>query len=452
MSADSDAGPAPSITSATTAECRTICPALIAPLYSHDVRRLSIGLATLVVAHAPATIGSDASTIRQVAVAGQAAPGGGSFEHFSIEWLPVVAPVNDRGQVAFFATLLRSAASEGIFLASGSSITKIAVDGDRAPGGGTLSGFGKHPIPALNAHGSVAFAAAVAGGTTVEGIFLSSRGRLRSVAVAGGPAPGIASGTFAVLDAPALNERDYVAFLASVRRGREQVEAIYLRAGRALTKVVAQGDPAPAGGTFAGFGPPALNGQGTVAFAAVVEGRAAPGGVFVADTSGVRMLVGAGDESPLGGIYAKFSERIALNDAGMVAFTAVLKGARVAQAVMLVEADRVRVVSALDEPAPEGGTFSHFGPWPSLGRAGAVGFTASVDRAAVGVAAFVVDRGRASRAVALGDALPAGGRLTSFGLYPAISLSPGGAVTFTSAPTATGEGVEGLFVIAPAPR
>ncbi len=270
--------------------------------------------------------------------------------------------------------------------------------------------------------------------------------------MAGGPAPGIASGTFAVLDAPALNDRDYVAFLASVRRGREQVEAIYLRAGRALTKVVAQGDPAPAGGTFAGFGPPALNGQGTVAFAAVVEGRAAPGGVFVADTSGVRMLVGAGDESPLGGIYAKFSERIALNDAGMVAFTAVLKGARVAQAVMLVEADRVRVVSALDEPAPEGGTFSHFGPWPSLGRAGAVGFTASVDRAAVGVAAFVVDRGRASRAVALGDALPAGGRLTSFGLYPAISLSPGGAVTFTSAPTATGEGVEGLFVIAPAPR
>src|SRR3989442_1123951 len=260
------------------------------PLYSHDVRRLSIGLATLVVAHAPATIGSDASTIRQVAVAGQAAPGGGSFEHFSIEWLPVVAPVNDRGQVAFFATLLRSAASEGIFLASGSSITKIAVDGDRAPGGGTLSGFGKHPIPALNAHGSVAFAAAVAGGTTVEGIFLSSRGRLRSVAVAGGPAPGIASGTFAVLDAPALNDRDYVAFLASVRRGREQVEAIYLLAGRALTEVVAQGDPAPAGGTFAGFCPPALNGQGTVAFAAVVEGRAAPGGVFVADTSGVRML------------------------------------------------------------------------------------------------------------------------------------------------------------------
>src|SRR5207247_4187211 len=101
VSADSDAGPAPSITSATTAECRTICPTLIAPLYSHDVRRLSIGLATLVVAHAPATIGSDASTIRQVAVAGQAAPGGGSFEHFSIEWLPVVAPVNDRGQVAF---------------------------------------------------------------------------------------------------------------------------------------------------------------------------------------------------------------------------------------------------------------------------------------------------------------------------------------------------------------
>src|SRR5206468_3548966 len=214
------------------------------------------------------TIGSDASTIRQVAVAGQAAPGGGSFEHFSIEWLPVVAPVNDRGQVAFFATLLRSAASEGIFLASGSSITKIAVDGDRAPGGGTLSGFGKHPIPALNARGTVAFAAAVAGGTTVEGIFLWSRGRLRSVARAGGPAPGIPSGTLSALDAPALNDRGDVAFLATVRRGRESVEAVYLRTGRALTKVVAQGDAAPAGGTFAGFGPPTLNTGGTLAFTA----------------------------------------------------------------------------------------------------------------------------------------------------------------------------------------
>ncbi len=416
------------------------------------MRRLGIALAALLVMDVSAVAGGDAPVIRRVAAPGQAAPGGGTFEHFSVEWLPVVAPVNDRGQIAFFATLLRSAASEGVFLASGSTIAKVAVDGDSAPGGGTLSGFGKHPVPSLNARGTVAFAAAVAGGTTVEGIFLWSRGRLRSAALAGGPAPGIPAGTLAAMDAPALNDRDDVAFLATVRRGRESVEAVYLRAGRALIKVVAQGDPAPAGGTFAGFGPPALNARGTLAFAAVVEGRAAPGGVFVADARGVRMLVGAGDESPLGGIYAKFSERIALNDAGAVAFTAALKGARAAQAVVLVEGGRAHAVAALDEPAPGGGAFSHFGPWPSLSETGAVGFTASVDRDAAGVAAFVVHRSHAARVVALGDALPAGGRLVSFGLYPVISLGRSGAITFASAPTATGEGVEGLFVIPAAPR
>src|SRR5207249_8667732 len=143
-----------------------------------------------------------------------------------------------------------------------------------------------HPVPALNEAGNVAFAAAVSGGKTVEGIFATTGRRLRAVAVVGSAAPSIASGTFANLDAPALNDRGDVAFLATVRRGRESVEAIYLSSGATLSKVVAQGDPAPAGGTFAGFGVPALNDSGALAFAAVVEGRAVPGGVFVAKVAG----------------------------------------------------------------------------------------------------------------------------------------------------------------------
>jgi hypothetical protein len=416
------------------------------------MRRPGTALATLLLALAPASA-LEAPALRPVALAGQTAPGGGTFERFGVESLPVVAPVNDRGQVAFFASLLRGAAGEGLFLASGGRLTKVAVEGDRAPAGGTLSGFARHPIPALNASGSVAFAAAVAGGGTVEGIFLAASGRpLRAVAVAGRPAPGIPSGTLAALDAPALNDRDDVAFLATVRRGRDTLEAVYLSRRGGLAKVVAQGEPAPGGGAFAAFGPPALNGRGAVAFAAVVEGPSAPGGLFVADVDGVRRLVAAGDESPVGGIFVKFSERIALNDAGAVAFTALLKGALVSQVVVLVQGGRARKVAALDEEAPGGGTFAHFGPWPSLSRTGAVGFTASVDHGPAGVAVFIIAPGRAERVAALGDTLPGGGRLASFGLYPVISLSGGGAVTFASAPTATGEGVEGLFAIPVTPR
>ena len=73
-------------------------------------------------------------TVRPVVTAGQSAPGGGTFS---------------------------ARAGRELFLASGSGITKVTVEGDPAPGGGTISGLGRHPVPALNADGTVAFAASV---------------------------------------------------------------------------------------------------------------------------------------------------------------------------------------------------------------------------------------------------------------------------------------------------
>ena len=392
---------------------------------------------------------ADPSAVRRVAISGQAAPGGGTFDRFSVESLPIVAPINSKGQVAFFATVQRGRASEGFFLASGMRISKVAIDGDPAPGGGVFSGFGRHPVPALNDGAELAFAAAISGARAVEGIFVASPRGTRAVALAGGAAPDIPSGTLASVDAPAINDRGDVAFLATVRRGRESLEAIYLHSGGKSRKVVAQGDPAPAGGTFAGFGPPSLNGKGLVVFGGVVEGRAVPGGLFAWKGGGIRMLVGAGEDTPDGGIFAKFSERIAVNDAGAVAFNAMLKGAAIAGAIYVVD-DRVRRIVGLGDAAPGGGAFSHFGLWPSLSAAGAVVFTASVDGAPSPVGVFVVSRGGTSRVSAAGDALPGGGTLVSFGLYPFAAASATGAVTFATAPDAVGAGAEGLFAIDPA--
>jgi len=404
----------------------------------------------LLFAIALAAVASAAARLERVAVAGQAAAGGGTFEHFGVEALPVVAPVNARGEVAFFASLLRGRASEGFFLAAGPRVTRVALEGDAAPGGGTFSGFGKHPMPSLNDMGDVAFAAAVAGGKTVEGIFVARRAGLAAVAVAGGPAPGIPAGTLAGVDAPALNDRGAIAFLASVRRGRESLEAVYVADHGRLRKVAAQGDPAPAGGSFAGFGPPAINARGAVAFAAIVEGKAVPGGIFLADGERIRMLVGAGEDTAVGGIFLKFSERVALNDAGAVTFTALLKNGPVQQAIFLAGERGARKVVATDDAVPGGGTFSHFGLWPALSRSGAVAFTASVDGGPVQVAAFVASERGVERLVALGDALPGGGTLSSFGLYPLVAMSANGIVSFATAPTATGEGVEGIYVMRPA--
>jgi hypothetical protein len=394
---------------------------------------------------APTLVHGESPSLHRIVAAGQPAPGGGTFEHFTIESQPVVAPVNAKGQIVFFATLLRAPAAEGLFLASGPRIDKVAVEGDRVPGVGTLSGFGRHPIPTINRAGSVAFAAAVSGGKTVEGIFVASRGRILPVARAGESAPGLPSGTLANLDYPALNDRGDVAFLATVRRGRETIEAIYLLTGGRLRKLVAQEDPAPAGGAFAGFGAPALNNSGAVAFGAVVEGPAVPGGVFIARDGRIRMLVGAGDETPLGGIFAKLSERVALDDAGTVAFTGVLKDAPVQAGVFVVEQTRLRKVVALGEAAPGGGTFANFGFWPVLGAAGTVAFSAAVDQGPASLAVFLAGPAGVRRLAAIGDPLPGGGKLASFGLYPSAAIGPTGQVTFATAPTATGEGSEGIF-------
>lgn len=375
-----------------------------------------------------AAVAAESPTLRAIVRSGQAAPGGGTFERFNVELLPIIAPVNARGQVAFFATLLRAPAGEAFFLASRERLVRVAAEGDPAPGGGTLSGFGKHPVPSLNASGTVAFAAAVTGGRTVEGIFVWSRGKLEAVVLAGALAPGIPSGTLAVVEAPVLNDRGEIAFLATVRRGRETVEALYLKSGGKLRKLVAQGEAAPAGGSFAGFGPPALNNRGVVAFGAVIEGRGVPGGVFAVEGGKVRMLAGAGEETPLGGIFAKFSERLGIDESGAVAVHAVLKNASVPGAILLLEPGRVRKIAALGDAAPDGGAYSQFGLWPALGASSAVAFAASVDRGPADVGMFLFAPGGAVKAAGLGDVTNEGQKLRSFGLYPVVTTSAGAVV------------------------
>jgi hypothetical protein len=390
--------------------------------------------------------------LRPVARTGEAAPGGGSFDRFGQETLPIVAPVNARGEVAFFATLTRGGADEGIFLRRGGRLVTVAREGDRVAGVGRLSGFGKQPTPALNDAGTVAFAAAVTGGRAVEGIFAWSGGRVRAVATTGGAAPDMPSGVLASVDAPAINARGDVVFLAAVRRGRESVEAIVTSAGGALRKVVARGDPAPAGGTFAAFGPPAINARGAVAFAAVVEGKAVPGGIFIASGGRIQMVVGAGEETPIGGIFAKFSERIGLNDGGVIVFHGMLKFAPVEAAIFAVADGRPRAVARLGEGAPGGGTISHFGLWPAVSAGGAVVFAASLDGAPTSMAILVADGRGLTRVVAVGDSLPGSDRIASLTLFPVVSVGARGHVTFAVAPTTTGEGPEGLFVAEPAVR
>ena len=237
-------------------------------------------------------------TLRPVIESGAPAPGGGSFDRFDVTSQPIVAPVNARGQVAFYATVLHAPAREGIFLADARKVTKIAAFGDSLPGGGTLAEFGAHPLPSLNNAGHVAFEAQVAGGRATEGVFLAGADGLQAIALAGDDAPGVPTGVLVSFDAPALNDNDELAFVANVRRGRDLLDVLYFWNGRRLQRLVAERDLLlHIGGTMDQIGDPALNNSGVVAFPAAIFKGPALGGIFVAGARPLRLLVGTGDRT-----------------------------------------------------------------------------------------------------------------------------------------------------------
>ena len=387
-------------------------------------------------------------TLRLVVASGQAAPSGGRFNRFDVSSQPIVAPVNGRGQVAFYASVARAKAAEGIFLATASRITKAAAVGDAVPGGGVLSEFARHPIPALNDAGKVAFGATVAGARATEGIFLAAEDRLKAIALSGTDAPGVQNGTFVEFDAPVLNNRDEIAFVGTVRRGRETLQVLYLYSGGVLRKLVAGGDPAPRGGTFDRFGLPAINNKGVVAFPAVIEQGAILGGIFVVGASELRLLVGAGEIGPGGAMLVRFSERAAIDDEDNVAFVAHLGSNAASEALLVANASGLTQLAVTGEAAPGGGRFSAFGPWPNFGRNATVAFVAAVDDGPGPLGIYIGNPGAIRRVAMVGDRLANGGVLPAFALNSVTSVGSNGGLTFATM-TNPEDGQNGIYYYGP---
>jgi hypothetical protein len=387
-------------------------------------------------------------TLRLVVASGQAAPGGGSFNRFDVSSQPIVAPVNSRGQVAFYASVARAKAAEGIFLATVSGITKAAAVGDAVPGGGVLSEFARHPLPALNDAGKVAFGANVAGARATEGIFLAAEDRLKAIALSGTEAPGVRNGTFVEFDAPVLNNRDEIAFVGTVRRGRETLQVLYLYSGGVLRKLVAGGDPAPRGGTFDRFGLPAINNKGVVAFPAVIEQGAILGGIFAVGASELHLLVGAGEIGPGGEMLVRFSERAAIDDEDNVAFVAHLGSNTASEALLVANASGLTQLAVTGEAAPGGGRFSAFGPWPNFGRNATIAFVAAVDDGPGPLGIYIGNPGAIRRVAMVGDRLANGGVLSALALNSVTSAGSNGGLTFATM-TNPEDGQNGIYYYGP---
>jgi len=396
-----------------------------------------------------------APPLRLVAAGGMPAPGGGSFNRFGVEMKTIAAPVNARGDVAFFAKLMRASAEEGLFLWHDGQASLIAAAGGPVPGGGTVAGFTERPTPSLNASGKVAFAATIEGGRASDAILAWSGGKLAIVAQSGARAPGVPGAAFFDFAPPALNDAGDTAFLATLRRGRETLDSIYLSAKGQLAKVVAAGDPAPGGGSFAALAAPVLA-AGTIAFAAVVEGGPTPGGVFTAEGTALRQVVGAGNAAPGGGVFARISEHVGIDDAGRVAFGAFLsqgggQGAR-RGGVFLSADGAIAPVALLGDPAPGGGTFAAFGDAPSLASDGSLAFIAAIDGGPGTTGVYATGPGGLKRVAGPGDTMADGQRIGDFPLNASVTAGPRGGLTFQST-LSSGDGpAEALVLFPPGQR
>jgi hypothetical protein len=380
-------------------------------------------------------------TLRAVIQSGAPAPGGGRFDRFDVTAHPIAAPVNAHGQVAFYATVLHGPAREGIFLADAGQVTKVAAFGDSLPGGGTLAEFGAHPLPALNNAGHVAFAAQVAGGRATEGIFLAGADGLQAIALAGDDAPGVPAGVLVGFDAPALNDNDELAFVASVRRERDLLDVLYYWNGRRLQRLVAERELLlRIGGTMDQIGDPALNNSGVVAFPAAIFKGPALGGIFVAGARPLRLLVRAGDQTPDGAMILRFSERVAIDEAGEIAFGAHLgKNGATREAVLRTGMEGLTEVAVDGAPAPGGGRYAGFGPWPTVGPGAVTAFIAALDAGPGPLAAFAGALGDVQRVAIMGETLPQGGTVGRFALNTVAVAGPDGALTFATVAQEKGE-------------
>jgi hypothetical protein len=395
--------------------------------------------------------------LRALVMAGDPSGLNGSFDRFGLELQTMVLTCNSRGETAFYATIRRSESEEGMFLAKADGqVERIAVAGDPVPdqAGQLIAGFGERPAPVMNDRGDVAFAATLAGGRGAVGVFLASGGRLRTIASSGMKAPVILGGlgVFAEFEAVSLNNRGDLAFLAWVRHGRETVEAIYLArkvgAVHQLTKIAAEGEPAPGGGFFAGFGAPVVNDKGAIAFPTVVRLGPALGAIFIAAADQPpRLFIGTGDPAPTGGSFARFSERIGFDDSGRVAFGAFVNASSGPDIGIFIAdgADR-RAIAARGQSAPGGGVYASFGGWPAMSHTGALAFVAATERGPTSDGIFLAATdGKVTRLLGPGDSLMDGGKLASLGLYPTVAVASDGSVGLLGIVKRDGEEVDAVL-------
>lgn len=287
-----------------------------------------------------------------IATTGEASPIGGNYLPFSFNNVSL----NARHEVAFDASIGAPNFTSGVFVNDGKTTSTIALgsvtgpfitpngdvffdtngtdtyksdgktiipivrDGDPAPGGGTLTPFGR----ITNDHGASAYDAILNGSTGTQGIFRSDENSTVTIARDDVNAP--TGGVFTLLGSPVINDRGQVAFYSNITGGSGDF-GIFRGDGGELKPVFIANQSAPGGGSFEDFGDPVINKSGLVAASASLTNSTSGFGLFVGDGSNAVAVALGGQAAPKGGNYDRgFFTPLRINDNGEVAFFVGLTG------------------------------------------------------------------------------------------------------------------------------
>jgi len=254
-----------------------------------------------------------AQTVRQ----GQAAPGGlGPYS--SLYFIQDFPAINNNGQTAFFVRTSNNT-QRGVFVSGGPAGPVNLLDnvlGDQ---------------PALNNAGQVAYEYA-------RSIYLGDGQSPATPVIGFGQSLPDNDGTYNNLGNPSLNDAGQVAFRARDIQGASQgfdsdYAVLLVRGANDVVLLGREGQASPVGAfVYDNFDEPVVNDHAAVAFKADLRlplSTNTSSGVFVSANNGgaVSTVAAEGGTAPDGnGSYDLFSPDVAINDAGQVAFKALLAG------------------------------------------------------------------------------------------------------------------------------
>ena len=136
----------------------------------------------------------------------------------------------------------------------------------------------------------------------------------------------------------------------------------------------------------------------------------------------------------------RFSDRVAIDDEDGIAFGAYLAQDGVSrEAVLRTGPEGLAEIAVEGTPAPGGGRYAGFGPWPTVAPGGVAVFIAALDGGPGPLAVFAGTAGDIRRVAAMGETLPHGGLIGRFASNAVAAAGPGGVLTFATVAEAEGE-------------